>query len=461
MVVGEIPLVQVGDAFAELLRRVRQVGIERIAFDRGVTPEELALLVETLARPERAGVTLPGQAADPLAVLGGLTRIRVGRLSLDERVEASAADVATIRRLYTDGVSIAGALWEMTQREGIPDPKQAKALVDSLAQAVAQNRTALMALTALKDYDNYTFTHMVNVSILVMAQARSLGIDGTLLREFGLAALMHDIGKVRTPLEVLNKPDKLTDAEFAIMRMHVVDGAEILRRTPEIPALAPVVAFEHHLRLDGTGYPMGVKRASLNLGTMLCSISDVYDAMRSQRAYQGAYPTDRILAVLQKSDGLHFDQHLVRRFSQLMGLYPPGNMVRLDTGHVGVVIRSFAPDPRRPRVRVIIDAAGHPPDPAVRRQPVGRRQRDRRAHGRSRRRSTRRTSASIRSPISEPGRRHDAVLRLHGVGRVSWSRGWSPRWRPASSCGGRSTRRRAAARRCSCWSSSIRCAPTT
>jgi putative nucleotidyltransferase with HDIG domain len=358
VVVGEIPLVQVGDAFAELLRRVRQVGIERIGFDRGVTPEELGLLVETLARPERAGVTAPGQVADPLGVLGGLTRIRVGRLTLDERVEASAADVATIRRLYTDGVSIAGALWEMTQREGIPDPKQAKALVDSLAQAVAQNRTALMALTALKDYDNYTFTHMVNVSILVMAQARSLGIDGTLLREFGLAALMHDIGKVRTPLEVLNKPDKLTDAEFAIMRMHVVDGAEILRRTPDIPALAPVVAFEHHLRLDGTGYPMGVKRASLNLGTMLCSISDVYDAMRSQRAYQGAYPTERILAVLQKSDGLHFDQHLVRRFSQLMGLYPPGNMVRLDTGHVGVVIRSFAPDPRRPRVRVIIDAAG-------------------------------------------------------------------------------------------------------
>jgi putative nucleotidyltransferase with HDIG domain len=234
VVVGEIPLVQVGDAFAELLRRVRQVGIERIAFDRGVTPEELGLLVETLARPERAGVTASGQAADPLAVLGDLKRIRVGRLMLEERV-ASAADVATIRRLYTDGVSIAGALWEMTQREGTPDPKQAKALVDSLAQAVAQNRTALMALTALKDYDNYTFTHMVNVSILVMAQARSLGIDGALLREFGLAALMHDIGKVRTPLDVLNKPDKLSDAEFAIMRMHVVDGAEILRRTPEIP----------------------------------------------------------------------------------------------------------------------------------------------------------------------------------------------------------------------------------
>jgi putative nucleotidyltransferase with HDIG domain len=353
VVVGEIPLVHAGEAFSELLRRVRQVGIERITFDRGVPPDELALLIETLAHPERAGVTTPGRIPEPLAVLGALTRIRVGRLTLDERVEASAADVATIRRLYTDGVSIAGALWEMTQKEGMPDPNQARQLVDSLAQAVAQNHTAL------KDYDNYTFTHMVNVSILVMAQARSLDIDGALLREFGLAALMHDIGKVRTPLDILTKPDRLTESEFAIMRMHVVDGAEILRRTPEIPALAPVVAFEHHLRIDGSGYPLGIKRASLNLGTMLCSISDVYDAMRSQRAYQGTHATDRVLAVLQKNDGLHFDQHLVRRFSQLMGLYPPGSMVRLDTGQEGVVIRTFAPDPRRPRVRVIIDAAGN------------------------------------------------------------------------------------------------------
>ena len=118
------------------------------------------------------------------------------------------------------------------------------------------NRTALIALTALKNYDNYTFTHMVNVSILTMSQARALGIEGTTLRELGLAALMHDIGKVRTPTEILNKPDKLTDSEFTVMRMHVVDGAEILRRTPEMPAIAPVIAFEHHLRLDGTGYPV-------------------------------------------------------------------------------------------------------------------------------------------------------------------------------------------------------------
>ena len=169
---------------------------------------------------------------------------------------------------------------------------------------------------------------------------------------------MHDIGKVRTPKEVLNKPGKLTDEEFAIMRRHTVDGAEILRRTPEMPILAPVVAFEHHLRIDGTGYPLGVTRQSLNVGTMLCSIADVYDAMRSQRAYQQAFPTDRILAVLKRNDGTQFDQHLVRRFVQLLGIYPPGNLVRLNTGEVAVVTHVHAPDPYRPRVRVLYDRGG-------------------------------------------------------------------------------------------------------
>src|SRR5882762_10907662 len=141
--------------------------------------------------------------------------------------------MATIKRLYDDAVTVAGRLWNTALAEGKPDPNAGRGMVDSLAQAVAQNRTALLALTALRNYDNYTFTHMVNVSILTMGQARGVGIDGPLLREFGLAALMHDIGKVRTPKEILNKPDKLTDEEFAIMKRHVVDGAEILRMTPE------------------------------------------------------------------------------------------------------------------------------------------------------------------------------------------------------------------------------------
>jgi putative nucleotidyltransferase with HDIG domain len=360
IIVGDTPLPRAAESMGEMIRRLKGLNIERLAFDRGVTAEELATLAMTIAHPERiAGRSEPGvEPSDPQAVFNSLPHIKVGRIQTERKVEKSAADIATIRKLYSDATSVASSVWDLAKSEGTPDPKVARALIDSLAQAVSANRTALIALTALKKYDNYTFTHMVNVSILTMSQARALGVEGTMLREFGLAALMHDIGKVRTPTEVLNKPEKLTDAEFAIMRMHVVDGAEILRRTPEMPSIAPVIAFEHHLRLDGTGYPFGVARSGLNLGTMLCSIADVYDAMRSQRAYQQAFPSDRILAVMKRNDGQQFDQHLVRRFTQLLGIYPPGNLVRLESGEIAVVMVVHAPDPYKPRVRVIFSPAG-------------------------------------------------------------------------------------------------------
>ena len=345
LVVSDTPMTRASLGMVELIKRLKDHKIERISFERGITPEETAAFMHAVA-------SLGKNAAADAAL--AFPHIRVGRITADDRrSDGILGDMAAIRRLYTSAVSAAETAWQSAETEGQPDLPTALQAVEGLADAVTQNRTALVALTAMRTYDNYTFTHMVNVSILTMGQARALGIEGRLLREFGLSALMHDIGKVRTPKAVLNKPDKLTDPEFEIMRRHTVDGAEILRRTPEMPILAPVVAFEHHLRIDGTGYPFGAKRAALNLGTMLCGIADVYDAMRSQRAYQQAFPTDRILAVLKRNDGSQFDQNLVRRFVQLLGIYPPGNLVRLSSGEIAVVTQIHAPDPYRPRVRVL------------------------------------------------------------------------------------------------------------
>jgi putative nucleotidyltransferase with HDIG domain len=349
LVVADTPMPKASSGMTELIKRLRDNQIERIVFERGITAEEAGAFVHAVA-------ALGGKGGERAIEF---PHIHVGRISTEEKREQGiAGDMAAIRQLYSNAVTAAESVWDSAETEGKPDVPAALQAVEGLADAVTQNRTALVALTAMRNYDTYTFTHMVNVSILTMGQARALGIEGRLLREFGLSALMHDIGKVRTPKEILNKPDKLTDDEFAIMRRHVVDGAEILRRTPEMPILAPVVAFEHHLRIDGTGYPLGVTRQALNVGTMLCSISDVYDAMRSQRAYQQAFPTDRILAVLKRNDGTQFDQHLVRRFVQLLGIYPPGNLVRLSTGETAVVTHVHAPDPYRPRVRVLFDAGG-------------------------------------------------------------------------------------------------------
>ena len=350
VIVDDTPISK-GESLGSVVRRLKQIGVERVTIDRGVTVEEIATFVEAVTNLDPK----PGGTPPPFPAL---THIRVGRVTIEQKVEGASVDMAAFKRMYTEAVSVAESVWDSALTEGHPDATVARGMVDGLAQAVSQNRTALLALTTLKNYDNYTFTHMVNVSILTMGQARALGLDGSLLREFGVAALMHDIGKVRTPLEVLNKPDKLTDAEFVIMKRHTVDGAEILRSTADIPALVPVVAFEHHLRMDGTGYPAHVKRSTLNVGTMLCSIADVYDAMRSQRKYQQSFPSDRVLEVLKRNDGQQFDRHLVRRFAQLVGIYPAGNAVRLDTGELAVVVKVYAPDPHRPQVRVIVDRLG-------------------------------------------------------------------------------------------------------
>lgn len=349
IIVGDTPVAR-GDGHQGFARRLTQGGIERIAVDRGVTADEIAAFIVGLNATD---------AAQADATLASLAHIRVGRVTAGPKQEGAgeSADIGVFRRMYDDAVSSAGQVWHSALLERRVDAPAARTMINGLAQAVSQNRSALLALTTLKSYDDYTFTHMVNVSILTMGQARGLGIDGALLREFGLAALMHDIGKVKTPREILNKPDKLTDEEFAIMKQHTVDGAEILRATPDLPALAPIVALEHHRRLDGSGYP-DIERAQLNLATLLCSISDVYDAMRSQRAYQHAFPSDRILAVMKRAEGRQFDQHLVRRFVQLIGIYPVGSLVKLDTGQLGVVRQIHAPDPHRPQVRIISDERG-------------------------------------------------------------------------------------------------------
>jgi len=353
VVVDGIPLDGVPGA-ADAADRLRAIGIERIAIDRGVVGEELLEFVRGLASAQAKADDAGDDAFAALAT----PHIHVGRLHLQQRVDAGPGDMRAMQRAYQHAVAGAEAIWEQALADGSPDPSLATRLVDGLASAVGQNRRAMLALTALYRYDNYTFTHMVNVSVLIMAQARSLGIDGALLRQFGLAGLMHDIGKIRTPAEILTKPEKLTETEFAVMMKHPVDGADMLRRRLELPPIAAVVAFEHHLRVDGTGYPGGVSRPSLNLATQLCSIADVYDAMRSQRAYQRAFPTDRIVAVLKQNDGSRFDQRLVRRFSQLLGIYPAGNLVRLDDGALAVVLRVHAPDPLTPLVRVIVGPDG-------------------------------------------------------------------------------------------------------
>src|SRR2546421_1846965 len=332
-------------------RDLRERDVEKITFTRGLTKDEIRGLVAILS-DRKSQVPL----ADRLAGRN-IRHIQLGRVVVEDTSDQEAGIMAA-RKVYSSAVETAETLWQAAKAGDKPDPGAAKKIIDGLARLVTQDRTSLMALTALKKYDNYTFTHMVNVSALAMAQARALNVEGTLLREFGFAALMHDIGKVNTPLEVLNKPDKLTKDEFDVMKQHVVDGAHILRRTPEMPALAPIVAFEHHLKQDLSGYPENIGSRKLNLCTMIVSIADVFDALRSNRPYRQGLATVRIRSIMGEQGNPAFNQPLLKRFVNLMGLFPIGNLVRLSTGEMAVVTAEHPTDPFRPQVKIISDASG-------------------------------------------------------------------------------------------------------
>jgi len=353
IVLNDFRLPRGAGALAGLLRDMRERKIEKITFARGVELSDIRTLMEELA--DRMAHT----AVNDRLLARGIRRILVSRL-IAEEVDDSEVGLAAAQQMYSTAVTGAETIWSAAKAGDQPNPADAKGIIDSLSKLVYQDRTSLLALTALKRHDNYTFTHMVNVAALSMAMARSLDLEGPILKEFGYAALMHDIGKVHTPLEILNKPDKLTNEEFSIMKLHVVDGAHILRRTPDTPALAPVVAFEHHLKQDLSGYPENIGSRTLNLCTMVVSVVDVFDALRSNRAYRAGLATDRIKSIMGQQDGTAFHPALLRRFVNLMGLYPIGTVVQLNTAEVGVVTQTHPEDPFRPQVKLILDANGAP-----------------------------------------------------------------------------------------------------
>jgi putative nucleotidyltransferase with HDIG domain len=334
------------------VRDLRAQEIARITIGRGITRQDLHGFVSALA--DRSAPLPLGNRLEARKVRGVVVRRTASS------VGAPLSSISAARRVYAAAVRGARSIWEQACAERRPDPDEARRIIESLARLLSRDRTSLIALTAPGPNDDFTFTHMVNVAILAMAQARSLSIEGALLREFGFAALMHDIGKVSTPGDILNKPGPLTAREFAVMKRHVIDGASILHRTPGVPALAPIVAFEHHLGQDLSGYPENIGHRELNLCTQIVSIADVYDALRSNRVYRPGLPAERVRAIMARRNSPAFNGLLLRRFINLVGLFPVGTLVRLETGEVAVVNREHANDPFRPQVRVLLDEHGDP-----------------------------------------------------------------------------------------------------
>ncbi|MCL1893278.1 MAG: HD-GYP domain-containing protein [Holophagaceae bacterium] len=239
--------------------------------------------------------------------------------------------------------------------------EQATPVVSNITEAVLQNDGTLVSLCRIKHRDTYTFQHSVSISALLVTFCNSVGgFSGDQLIDIGLGGLFHDIGKMRIPDEILNKPGRLTEDEFAVMRSHVTEGVNYLNDEKRLSESAIKIVGEHHERFDGTGYPKGLARKSISEIGQMTSIVDVYDAITSIRVYHSALePSDALKRIFEWS-GKHFEEGMVQRFIKAIGIYPVGSLVRLESDHLAVVLRQGESNMLTPLVRIVFDAkTGH------------------------------------------------------------------------------------------------------
>ena len=353
-------------AFSGFVGLMRSCGIGLLRVDDGVTRREWQAWLNALG-------TLPTdvESEERLDILRQrMQQADIVRLTVDtvgEQPDAAAeGDEALERakRTYAQGVSVARDVVQGVRMGRTPSTRRLKRAIQLIVDQVMENELSITGLTTLREYDEYTFTHSVNVTIFVVTLGKRLGLERMQLYDLGLAALLHDIGKARLDIQLLNKAGSLDDAEWHRMQAHPWLGTLTLfrmREGEELPYRAILAAHEHHMKVDMSGYPRAIRPRRLGLFTRLVSVADGYDAATTRRVYQNEpLEPDAVLREMWLNPGRGYDPTLVKALINLLGIYPVGTCVILDTFEVAVVAGS-SPDPEqlhRPVVRLAVTALG-------------------------------------------------------------------------------------------------------
>jgi len=353
-------------------QRLEERGIGSVEFLRGCQPEDVSQCLQVLALSPEAFAGL-GRVEDILSQRG----VQAIRLSQEaptwgEEKPVDADDWfaqgkdelewATLGRcltVYREAVGSAKRILTEARMGKIPSLAEAQATVAGMVDGVLQDQNVMLALTMIKSYDEYLFNHSVNVGVLCIAMAQSLGLDSETIREVGLGALLHDIGKVHWPETLYQKPRGLSDEEWALVQRHPLDGAEIVEKMGSVSPTTLEVVLEHHLRYDRKGYPVVDPDKEPGFFGMIAQMADTYDAITTTRVYQNAAEPSGAVGRMQALAGTVFDPKLVEAFVRMVGIYPVGSLVRLSSGELGLVVKANPADSSRPLVRLLFDRAGH------------------------------------------------------------------------------------------------------
>ncbi len=316
------------------LRDIQACGIREVWIDAakgldveisGVTHEEVEAQVEA----ELGEIAAP-EAPPP-------------RVSMAEEIERAA-------KICTKSKEAVVSMFQEVRMGKAVDHEAASALVDEISSSVMRNPGALISLARLRSADDYTYMHSVAVCALMVAMARVLELDAATTRAVGMAGLLHDLGKAVMPMEVLNKPGKLTDEEFAIMKAHPVEGHRMLVEGGAAGPITLDVCLHHHEKIDGSGYPKGLQGEQISLYARMGALCDVYDAITSNRPYKSGWDPAESVRKMAEWKG-HFDERLFQAFVKSIGIYPIGSLVRLQSGRLGIVVDQTEHSLLTPKVR--------------------------------------------------------------------------------------------------------------
>jgi len=357
------PLVRESQVHARVLAEFAALGVDSLHVGSGVSRDEIRAVGQFLAHDHRG----PGTGAPVVEVLGerGVRNFNLGRiLPINHRVKERLPDAP--ERLHDEGyqesAELAEGVFDKLEQGFAPDVRSIHDLLEMLVGRVARSSVALSQVMALKRYENRSYLHSVNVALLGTRLGERLGLEKPELMQLAEAALLHDVGKTRVPVEILTKTGRPTEREWRVIRRHPLIGAEILSELEGLGPLTPLVALEHHLDFSGGGYPdLGDDRRPHAI-SQIVSVADVYESVTGARTYREPATPDRACVILARMAGDKLNPALVKAFVSVVTFFPVGSIVRTTRGEVGVVVRTHEDDALHPGIVLVDpDAPDAPP----------------------------------------------------------------------------------------------------